>query len=353
MNLLDARVTCGWWRPTSEHTSEVHMRNSLTFGLRFLLLVVFGLLATATPSPVCAQDELFVMKDSLLIKPQLGSPTAKGARTGWWPAIEFTVRGSIPSGGQFEVDFGYPAKPRWTKVACRDPEQAFGKEDQWKVFCSLESGSSGTLYLGPVDFAINLRNPLSESNTVLYKGKFKAALDPNYADGYYADEDWRFPIGYVFFGEFLTTRFWVRGVPQTEAHLFYQGKEIAKTIQNGNENPADAARYQWGYTEISFGGVYPKKVPDYAADPPNFVVPENPGEYEIKVLLYRQLARSIKFTVLPDGTIDNSIATANNLRIDNALVPVRVIGTIHPWNKLAWKTEAFYGNPLTGFAVGP
>ncbi|HSA92057.1 MAG TPA: hypothetical protein VLE48_03530 [Terriglobales bacterium] len=325
------------------------MRKSSVWITLLLVLGVCCLLPAAAP----AQDELFVMKDSLQIKAHRGA-ALKGARATWWPEVAFTVRGSIPSGGQFEVSFGYPAKRQWLKFDCESPSQAFGKEDQWKVFCALGPDGVGTYYVGPVDFTINLRNPLTETNTVLYKGKFKAALEPGYSDeAFYVDDDWRFPIGYVYFREFLTTRFWVRGVPAVQAFLFYQGKEIAKTSQGGNDNPADAARYQWGYTEISFSGVYPKKVPDYAADAPNFVVPENPGEYEIKVLLYRQLARSIKFTVLPDGTIDNSIATANHLGIDDALVPVRVIGTSTRWNKLAWKTDTFYAHPLTGFTAPP
>jgi hypothetical protein len=326
----------------------MHMENTRICVWRLLMLAACCLVPPLAP----AQDELIVLKDSLQITLHVGRPTDNGQSTGWVPDLAFTVRGAVPSGGQFQVSYDYPAKRQWLKSDCGDPDQAFGKEDQWKLICDLR-GSQGTKYLGPVDFTINLRNPLMETNTVLYKGKFKAALEPKYDNSYYVDEDWRFPIGYVFFGEFLTARFWVRGVPIVHAHLFYQGKEIAKSTQSGNEGSSAAAEYKWSFVDVSFTGVYPKKVPDYAADAPNFVVPEHPGEYEIKVLLFRQLARSIKFTVLPDGTIDNSIANANNLRIDNALVPVRVIGTAHPWNKLAWKTEAFYGNPLTGFTAPP
>ena len=31
------------------------------------------------------------------------------------------------------------------------------------------------------------------------------------------------------------------------------------------------------------------------------------------------------------------------------ILPVKVIGTEEKWNATAWKTDAFYGNPLTGF----
>lgn len=67
-----------------------------------------------------------------------------------------------------------------------------------------------------------------------------------------------------------------------------------------------------------------------------------------------QLARSIKFTVAPDGKFDNGIATANKLGSDRVIVLVQIIGDQDgQWNRAAWKTEAFYGNPLTGFTPSP
>jgi hypothetical protein len=36
------------------------------------------------------------------------------------------------------------------------------------------------------------------------------------------------------------------------------------------------------------------------------------------------------------------------------IVPVQIIGDQDgPWNKAAWQTEAFYGNPLKGFMWTP
>jgi len=64
------------------------------------------------------------------------------------------------------------------------------------------------------------------------------------------------------------------------------------------------------------------------------------------------LARSIKFKAGPNGNFDNGIAKANKLGTDRVIVPVQVIGDLSgPWNRNAWKTEAFYGNPLTGFSA--
>ena len=62
-----------------------------------------------------------------------------------------------------------------------------------------------------------------------------------------------------------------------------------------------------------------------------------------------------KFSVGPDGKIvANGIATANKLGSDRVIVPVQIIGDQDgQWNRAAWKTDAFYGNPLTGFTALP
>jgi len=80
----------------------------------------------------------------------------------------------------------------------------------------------------------------------------------------------------------------------------------------------------------------------------------NPGEYEIKVFSKGHLARSITFTVGPDGKFDNGIAAANQLGRDGVIVPVQILGTLDfQWNPIAWKTDAFYNNPLHGFTPVP
>lgn len=51
---------------------------------------------------------------------------------------------------------------------------------------------------------------------------------------------------------------------------------------------------------------------------------------------------------------ENGIATSNKLRNNWLVVPVQVLGDSDgTWDKLAWKTDAFYGNPLTGFTAPP
>ncbi len=82
-----------------------------------------------------------------------------------------------------------------------------------------------------------------------------------------------------------------------------------------------------------------------------FLFNENPGEYEMKILHKGRLIRSFKFAVDAEGKlVDNSIAKTNKLGSDRIIVPVQVVGDQDgPWDRNAWKTAAFYGNPLTGF----
>lgn len=149
--------------------------------------------------------------------------------------------------------------------------------------------------------------------------------------------------------------FTYRGNPaDIEAHLFYKGKDIAKFSKAGNgEGNWKPNDYQWGFTDCEFLGVYPtQKEADQGYDP-KFGLDKNPGDYEVKVLIVNHLARSIKFMVGPDGINDNGIATANKLGSNRIIVPVQVIGNQSQWDRLAWKTGAFYGNPLTGFTPAP
>jgi hypothetical protein len=87
---------------------------------------------------------------------------------------------------------------------------------------------------------------------------------------------------------------------------------------------------------------------------PLYELSAKPGEYEFKLLWTNHLARSIKFTATPGGKLDNGIASANKLGSDRVIVPVTIIGDQDgQWDRAAWKTDAFYGNPLTGFTVSP
>jgi hypothetical protein len=115
----------------------------------------------------------------------------------------------------------------------------------------------------------------------------------------------------------------------------------------------DPALPQWGFQECNFLSVYRTQQEAEDGYDPQFSIERNLGDYKVKVLIVNKLARSIKFSVDANGLLDNGIATANKLGTNRIIVPVKVIGNQGPWDQLAWKTGAFYGNPLTGFTPAP
>ncbi|MDQ2936909.1 MAG: hypothetical protein M3R67_05310 [Acidobacteriota bacterium] len=309
----------------------------------------------------------------------------------WVPRIEFRVNGPIESGSQLYAEFNHPGATPWVKFDCRTEDTPKGR--WWKTECGARDipEDKGSTYTGPVNFAIKMRNELAGSDTTLFTGKMKVAKAYSNESGpkvanhfvYYVEHDWNLPIGYVFltpdevYGWKKTTlnvAFWTRGEynGSFQPHLFYQGKEVGKVFLEGREvgKPVCDPEVENG-TTLSVADTVPQKAKwvrvrcrffniqgwDRTGEEPGIFGPlhqldKNPGEYEVKVLWNNRLARSIKFTAGTDGKLDDRIATANKLGSDRAVVPVQIIGDQDgPWDRAAWKTEAFYGNPLTGFTV--
>jgi hypothetical protein len=59
----------------------------------------------------------------------------------------------------------------------------------------------------------------------------------------------------------------------------------------------------------------------------------------------------VNFSVAGGKLADNGIAKNNKLGDHMIIVPVKVLSTAEKWNANSWKTDAFYGNPLTGFSL--
>ena len=61
----------------------------------------------------------------------------------------------------------------------------------------------------------------------------------------------------------------------------------------------------------------------------------------------------MKFTIAPDGRWRAGAPPRTSSWSNRVVVPVEVIGDQGLWDTAAWKTGAFYGNPLKGFAARP
>jgi len=308
----------------------------------------------------------------------------------WVPRLEFKVNGPIPSGSQLYAEFQQPGgSAPWLKFDCDTGETQ--KVRWWKTECGgRDVEDKSILPVGTVNFAIKMRNELAGSDTTLTTGRIKVAkthsgeVGPKAAQRfvYYVDQDWNLPIGYVWYTPDSVygwdypdfhVAFWVRGdAYKFDPHLFYQGKEIGRLFMDGTQvgaagcgsvidhqttiSPNDnfPQKAKWSRVECSFPVIKQWDKTNDGQGQPNtnemFKMASNPGEYEFKVLWNNKLARSIKFTVGPNGKLDNGIASSNKLGIDRVVVPVAIIGEQDgAWDRAAWKTDAFYGHPLTGF----
>lgn len=358
------------------------MRNRWFVFLALISLSGLNGISTFGHAAVNAQEPLGIAKDSL----QITALTRNFYRTNskvwsWVPLFKFSTTRGVGSGDQAFVEYTIPgAGP--LKFDCELNQRGNGFECGGR---NIPDDKTST-HVGPVNFAIKLRNELQGTNSTLFTGRMKVAKANSNSGGpqaanewvYYVDQDWNMPIGYIFYtpnkGVYewdyptFNVAFWVRGdLGRIEPHLFYQGKEIGRVFNDGiqmgaascgavvenltthNVNDSVPQKAKWSRVECDFPMV--KGWDKAGANQSDmFKMAGNPGEYEVKILWRNKLSRSIKFTVGPDGKLENGIATANKLGSGRVIVPVTILGDNDgQWDKLAWKTEAFYGNPLTSF----
>jgi hypothetical protein len=357
----------------------------------FIIALVFVALPALSGSAT-TQDGPTIAKDSIQIT-AFTFNVYKGNydQWSWAPRMQFRVNGPIASGSQLYVEFSTPTGP-WVKFDCNT--DTIEKGYWWKTECGGRDipEDKGSLYTGPMNFTIKMRNELQGTDATMFTGKMKVAkahsneVGPKAANKwvYFIDHDWNLPIGYIYLTPAdvhgwkmpdFHVAFWVRGDPyKFDPHLFYQGKEVGKKFFEGTEvgragceavienntthyvEDSMPQKAKWSRVECDFPNI---KGSNTTGEAPSifgeiFTLDKNPGEYEFKLLWNNKLARSIKFTVQPGGKFDNGIATANKLGSDIVIVPVQIIGDQDGvWNKTAWKTDAFYGNPLTGFTALP
>ena len=366
--------------------ARLKTRTRLTCGAILALMIISS--ATLINTATATQDQPTLQKDTLQITAfTVNSYKGNYDNWSWLPRMQFRVNGPIASGSQLYAEFSLPTGP-WVKFDCSTDN--IEKGYWWKTECGGRDigEEKASQYTGVVSFVIKMRNELAGTDTPLFSGKMKVSKAHSNEAGpkavnkwvYFVDHDWNLPIGYVYltpadvFGWKMPNfhvAFWVRGdAYKFDPHLFYQGKEVGKQFMDGTEvgragceavienntthyvEDALPQKAKWARVECDFPNI--KGSNTTGEQPEIFTLANNPGEYEFKLLWNNKLARSMKFTVQPGGKFDNGIATANKLGSDLVIVPVQIIGDQDgTWNRTAWKTDAFYGNPLTGFTALP
>ena len=162
---------------------------------------------------------------------------------------------------------------------------------------------------------------------------------------------------------------WLKGSVNTdelEGRIFYKGQQIVSTKDGNGSGVSDyderttrfaAAfapnniwkrwQFQWGNFRFDNNGTFNR---DYY--PKAHYADKNPGDYTVKLYRSGTQIRELNFSIGADGRfVVPAYTNQIFLPYHRIILPVKVIGTTEKWDTNGWKTDAFYGNPLTGFAV--
>jgi len=324
---------------------------------------------------------LFVSHAALATEPSVGKlginfhlvPHFNKPEWTWTPSMRFRISGPLSSADTIWVEYTFPNGRPFVKVQCENISAIADGESVVVNDCGFrQEDDQATNLTGLFGFQIKLTNELAGKNKALFSGKFNVGKklynpdnlpDRNKQFYYYVDHDWRLPIAYLstFYGDLSNDLFcevWVKNRINDQAklvaYLLYNGKQVAEasasfTLQ---ATPPETPLQEYHLLQFHFNALVEKPPSDSLES--FFKLYQNPGEYEVKVLRDGKLARALKFSIGNDGKpVDaNGIVKQNGVGKEGALVPVQVLGDGDGvWNRTAWKTEAVWNNPLTGFSI--
>ena len=346
------------------------------------ILIILGLSLAAFAQGRDAATQLW--EPATLLKPTLKVRCARDLNYwkqpnlknfwSWLPSVQFAVSGPIEDGSYFTYEFFTPDGKPWFSV---DSEPFAVAEGEYRGFESEAARSwtdkRPTIATGVFGFKITLKNSLQNTAKPFYQGKFTVKKEfagtphPDFKNQYlfYVDQDWMLPLAYLNVDPRfdqdappLRASMWFRGDfnGKLKGFLFYNGKQVTNTDTGGveqtnyvlSEGDSDS-KFRWTRWTFKFYGA---RYFDNNGDKSSLhIIKNKPGNYEVKVLLDGELARTVAFIVGKDGKItDNGVAAKNGLTGFGVVVPANVLpvkeGAV---DLMAYKTEAFYGNLLTGF----
>ncbi len=302
-------------------------------------------------------------------------------KRGWVPEIDYRINGPLASGSQLAVEMTTPDGKPWVSFDCKTGAVKEGETLKVEGCGRGLPGERLSAAVGLYGLKITLKNELQGTNQTLFTGKFKVGkffkgeVTKDKEDyRWYADYDWSLPIAEIYSRESvdnvgnveltspLVASFWFRGEVNSEAvaYLFYNGKEISNTQESGKgtsfreQGISLFDQFPFAYSKILFfftnALVYNREKPDN--HPNAFRLDKNPGDYEVKVLRKGKLVRAVKFAVGTDGKIvDNGITRQNELGTRRMTVLATITGDEDgvKADLDAWRTGAFYSNPLRNF----
>jgi hypothetical protein len=331
--------------------------------------------------PVFIKDSLYIQASVSNARRFREVPKEKDYKI-WVPTVRFNIFYDENKEVNYEAQYYNPDGSLWFSEPLTGMTDIASHSDNTNQMLKTKPSVGTGIY------GIKINN--KETGETIFQGKFKVGkfLPPGYKPydvDFFVEHDWLLPFGYVGFpdsefngindfGSFeVIVSAWLKGdfkLADVEARIFYKGQQIAVGTESWDvvKGPSSLfwgqreSRYaiyspalhswklwnfQWKNFRFANGGTFNRD--NY---PNAHYADENRGEYTVKIYHKGAQVRELKFTVEADGRLnDGGFAKQMFLMHHKILVPVKVIGASEKWNATAWKTDAFYGNPLTGFTV--
>ncbi|MBB6048471.1 hypothetical protein [Armatimonas rosea] len=345
-----------------------------------LLPLSLPLPALVAPAPHHTRAEPTLVLPSL----QLTTRRFTGARAwSWVPRAAFVIAGPLEGGSQLVMNVSKPDGTAWFSSPMETPELAAGA---WGTVTLPELGEDKAIsQSGTCRFQIVLKNALTGTKKTLFSGTFLVKTIKDRFDKspgaleFYVDQDWNLPLGYLGMNlqideeaPVLEIRLWLRGTPESleglGAYLFYKGQQLASSKHLGaggspdeiylthderlttpGQNTGDPSWVRLKLTCVKvrlYRDQSKLSANNYSS---RHFLATNPGSYELKLLRDGKPIRSATFTVDEKGLVVNDGIGAR-LGTLWYFLPIKIEPGAEPATSLAaYKTGAFYGNPIPGF----
>jgi hypothetical protein len=301
----------------------------------------------------------------------------------WVPQIRFNQYYNEEKQLNYTVEYFNPDGSLWYSEKL---ESSGRNADRTVLYQSPSPYSTGILDSkttnGTGVYSFKITN--QDTREVLFQGKFKvgkvsraySAQDKNKFD-FYVEHDWLMPFAMLGFHHSLDkvggmtpeVSVWLKGpveASELEGRVFYKGQQITSTKdaegggaadydeRRSEYAPAFAPDKMWKRWEFSWENFRFDNNGTFNREnfPKAFYADKNPGDYTVKIYRNGTQIRELGFTVGADGRfVVPAYSNQIPLPYYRLILPVKVIGTGEKWDASVWKTDAFYGNPLTGFEI--
>jgi hypothetical protein len=333
-----------------------------------------------TDKPVLLKNSIYVLAK---IQDEYWKAPGQRDYSSWVPLIRFSQFYNNERDLNYRVEYFKPDGTLWYSERLEQGNKAADGTVMFQspspydgIFDTKSTDATGTFSFKITD---------EDANQTIYQGKFKVGKfsragrpQEKNKNGFFVEHDWMAPFGIIGFsysdleigGILPQISFYLNGLisaSDLEGRLFYKDRQIASTRDKANGSgvtdndqrdaeyaAAFAPQHIWRRWSFQFGNFRVDNNGPFNRDyyPNAHYADKNPGDYTVKVYYKGTLVREMNFTVGPDGRfVVPAYSDQIPLPYYQIVLPVKTVAPTDKFNAAAWKTDAFYGNPLNGFSA--